>query len=256
MAFNNSGIEANLHLAHAAEVTFNEEGYKYSQILKFMQNSSDGVMDNIKQLRNQYLADIMVLIDVLQTPKGVIGSVMKNAIPATANMAFAALDYEYIGFVPGNSGYTFAHEVGHLFGMRHAINQDPRTNPFSYGHGYIQPNYYWRTIVTHPPASNLYTPVIPYYSNPNVDFSGFKNLQGVGDPVGEEGVANNTRVINFTKYTLRNFRALSPPSNFTLTNRYHIGETPHFTWTKNPNAENYGIYRCITTDLGGFNSPC
>ena len=32
--------------------------------------------------------------------------------------------------------YSFGHEIGHLFGARHIITQDPTPTPFSYGHGY------------------------------------------------------------------------------------------------------------------------
>src|SRR5690625_8027457 len=65
---------------------------------------------------------------------------------------------------------------------------------------------------------------IPYWSNPNV------NHPITNQPMGTSSEHNNARVLNITQYDVRDFRTLSPPQSFIITNRYSYNQSPHFTW--------------------------
>src|SRR5690625_438237 len=60
--FGNSAVGANVVLQHSAQVNYNESGQTIIQHLTSLIDPSDGIMDNVHSLRNQYMADIVVLL--------------------------------------------------------------------------------------------------------------------------------------------------------------------------------------------------
>lgn len=229
-SYGNSNIYANVILQHTAQISYNESGRSYKQHVDAMQNRSDGIMDNINSLRNQYLADVVVLIVNDSEACG-----RAYEILASMTTAFAAVHYNCAAGGP----YVFGHEIGHLQGSRHDRAVDSNNEPFQYGHGYVDPNDNWHTIMAYPNAC-YGCPMVQYWSNPDVVYP------LTGQPMGTDTYEDNARVLNRTKYDIRDFRTLPPPSNFTLTNRYSYGENPNFTWTPVPEADHHTVYRCIT----------
>lgn len=193
-SYSNSSINANVNLVHTAQVSYSETGRTFDQHVAALTNPSDGLMDGAHALRNEHLADVVVLL-VNDTDGGSVCGMASLPILATASSAFAASDYSCAA---GPSRYTFAHEIGHLQGARHDRAADGSNQPFQYGHGYVAPNRAWRTIMAYPDACGGCVRIL-YWSNPNITYS---DGQAMGTPTYE----NNAQVLNETAFTIANFR--------------------------------------------------
>ncbi|HEX2202664.1 MAG TPA: M12 family metallo-peptidase [Longimicrobium sp.] len=237
-SYGNSNVYAHQVLVHTAQVSYTEGSGSHQDHLNRLQNWSDGVMDNANSLRNQYLADVVVLIVNDSEACG-----LASAIRASGTQAWAVVHYSCIA-----SNYSFAHEIGHLQGARHDRAVDSNTSPFAWGHGFIAPGNAWRTIMAYPNACSNCTRV-NYWSNSYVTYP------GTTQPMGTTNHEDNARVLNYTKYDVRDFRAISPPYGLTVTNEYSYGDYPHFTWSRVPGAWYHTIHRCVTT-AGYYYDSC
>lgn len=233
-SYSNSNIYASVYEAHTAQVNYDESGRSYTQHVDALKSTSDGVMDNVHSLRNQYLADVVILIVDDDEYCG------RASLPilASTTTAFAAVHH---ACVTGPVYYSLAHEIGHLQGARHNRAVDSNNEPFQYGHGYVDPNDQWRTIMAYDNACNG-CQRIQYWSNPYVDHP------TSGQAMGTVDYENNARVLNETRYDLRDFKTLPAPQNFTHDNPYSYGDNPEFSWSDVPEANEYNVYRCITDD--------
>ncbi len=231
-SYANSNVYANLVLAHSAQVSYAEGSATHQNHVDRLAGTSDGYMDNVHGLRNQYDADVVVLL----VNDGVEGCGIAKAIRATAPTAFAIVDYGCI------SNFSFAHEVGHLQGARHDRFVDGSSSPYAYGHGYVDPNDQWRTIMAYGNACNNACQRINYWSNP------YLTHPWTGQALGTTAYEDNARVLNNTKGDVRQFRTLDPPTGFTLTNNA-TGNNPYFTWNRPPGNPTTRVYRCISTGL-------
>ena len=186
-AYSNSGITPRVQLAHSVQVSYTESGSHDTDLTRF-RGTADGYMDNVHALRNQYRADVMVLLINNTSLCG-----LASAIPATATTAFATVHYDC---ATGN--YSFGHEIGHLQGARH----DNDSGGPSYAHGYYYSPGAWRTIM-----AVLRTGVtrIQRFSTPNRTWNGV--------PTGTSASNDNVRRINETASTVANFR-LDPVTAF------------------------------------------
>ena len=122
----NSGIGLKLNLVKTVKVNYNESANSYDKILSDFAGNGDGQMDEIHSLRDQYGADICILIMNKSDYCG-----LADAILANRSTAFAIVHYDC-----ATGYYSFAHEIGHLFGARHNTEADASSTPFAYGHGY------------------------------------------------------------------------------------------------------------------------
>ena len=107
----NSGNDERVEVVHTVQVSYTEFGNAETDCNR-LQNPSDGYMDNIHSLRDQYGADVVVLlIDDWRPPW--LG--WAYDVPAgDASEAFCVLEAGV-----AVTDYTFAHEVAHLVGARH-----------------------------------------------------------------------------------------------------------------------------------------
>ena len=121
------------------------------------------------------------------------------AIGAYASSAFSIVDISKSFFEA-----TYSHEIGHLFGCHHNIEED--INPYpAYASGYIydQGSTCWHTIMSYPPTNiwgNYKTncPHILYFTNPNVSYDGVLT--------GDSETKNNAKVIRDNYNKVRYFR--------------------------------------------------
>ena len=195
-SFINSQINYQIELVYAGQTNYTEIGY-ITDLIRF-RNAGDGYMDEVHTLRNKYSADVCVLLSFTKNACGRAAS-----IGATESGAFCLVS-TYSTCATTN--YSFGHEIGHLLGCRHDPYVDNDTNPFVYGHGYVNPSNTWRTIMAYKDACGS-CPRLLYWSNPNVTYG--------GEPMGTTATHDNARVWNERSNTVMAFR--QPDNNVTFT---------------------------------------
>ncbi len=143
-----------------------------SVALDFFWNTNEGYMDDVHPYRTTHGLDLMVLIHDNARP-GVCGV-------AYINGSFGVVKRECLG---GANALTFAHELGHNFGLAHARGDGnagggsvPSPNPYSYGWGYRTPDESRRDTMAYPPGAREQV-----YSNPN--------WSGLGVPIDQPNSA-------------------------------------------------------------------
>lgn len=138
-SFVNSGIPSvSLRAVHMATVPY-EEDQDWNAHLDRMTNPHDPAFAAVHQMRQQYKADIVVLVVEDTTWCGEARDI--NAGPAAA---FAVVSQACF-LAPR---YSFAHELGHLLGARHDRQTDPELTPFRWAHGYVN-GPKWRTVMSY-----------------------------------------------------------------------------------------------------------
>jgi hypothetical protein len=154
-----------------------------SQDMIRLYETSDGFMDEMHTIRNQYDADLVSLfVTTLHSGGG-------EALPigAVASDAFHTMLWN-------NGASTFAHESGHLFGLRHS--HDATNTPYAYGHGWDVDNSF-ATVMAY---TSQCAPCVraPNWSNPNINVSGV--------PSGTVGFADAARVNREQDQTMASFQ--------------------------------------------------
>ena len=147
------------------------------QLLEDFSNS----LGTVRALRNS--ADMAILLVNNSNYCGIASTI--HSIPSGNNYAWVlkgcALGY-----------FTFAHEIGHLFGAGHNRHVYLYNPSFPYGHGYLIPNGY-RTIMAYSAPNHRLR--VNHYSNPDVSFN--------GNPTGK-WKTNNAKVIFYNRFTMAN----------------------------------------------------
>lgn len=197
LSYEQSNVQTRLNLAHVHQVDYNEQDILAD--LKHLSIQNDGYMDEIHALRDQYCADIVVMLESSNSYCGV------SYLNPDADFAFCVVSVKC-----ATGYYSFGHEIGHLFGARHNPEADPKNNPYPYGHGYLHVNG-WRTIMAYNNSSlcpNGYCKRILHWSNPGIRF---QNMY-----TGSYSTHNNNRVLNESSVKLANFRHSG--NSFTINN--------------------------------------
>ncbi|WP_052379929.1 MULTISPECIES: PPC domain-containing protein [unclassified Pseudoalteromonas] len=132
--YSNSGVNATVSLAHKAQVTYTEASNSSTDLTR-LAATNDAYMDKLHTLRDQYAADVVVLVNDVN---GYCGQA--DAIGANASSAFVIVDY------------------------------DCATGYYSFGHGYQDPQSRWRTVMAYNCTSGCTR--INYWSNPNKTYNG------------------------------------------------------------------------------------
>jgi hypothetical protein len=172
---------------HTAQVNYNENSNSERDLMR-LAATNDGYMDNVHSLRDTYGADMVVLVSDVN---GYCGQA--DAIYANSSSAFAIVDYDC-----ATGYYSFGHELGHLQGARHNPENDPSSSPFSYGHGYQDPQNNWRTVMAYNCSSNCTRQL--FWSNPNKTYN--------GTATGTSSLSDNARVLNTTAATMAGFKTV------------------------------------------------
>ena len=183
-----SGVNLTVNVVHTAQVSYSENSNSERDLTR-LAATNDGYMDNVHSLRDTYGADMVVLVSDVN---GYCGQA--DAIYANSSSAFAIVDYDC-----ATGYYSFGHELGHLQGARHNPENDPSSSPFSYGHGYQDPQQSWRTVMAYNCSSNCTRQL--FWSNPNKTYS--------GRATGTSSLSDNTRVLNATGATMAGFKSAS-----------------------------------------------
>jgi hypothetical protein len=229
----NSNLTQNVYLAHSEQTSYNESGRSFKNHTDALDNPNDGMMDNVASLRNQYNADKVILL--VTGPVNYCGRA--NSINATKNSAFAAVRYD----CSTSPSYALPHEIGHLLGARHNRYQDNSNTPYKYGHGYVDPNNNWHTIMAYSEKCGG-CPTVPYWSNPDI------NYPPTGQAMGTSTYEDNARAISNRKYEFRDFYTLDNPDNVHVTNWSSPGQHPIISWDLvSGQSVTHKLLRCVSS---------
>jgi len=178
-----SGVNLRVKLHCTEMATIHEQGNANIMIGNF-----GNMKGSVERLRGS--ADAAALLTKDLSPPGVCGIGKFNALDPN--------DPNYGDIVSVSrkscaiSNFSFGHEIGHNIGLAHNRENDYNSK-YPYAHGYLiapgkgqRPKY--RTILAYP--TNGHNIRENYYSNPRMIFN------KTGTPMGQEGVADNARLLN------------------------------------------------------------
>lgn len=186
-SFRNSGIgNVNLRLVHTHKTDYAEGDAEHFDHVWRMVDRGDGFLEEIPELRNAKKADVVIM--VVDDAKG---CGLATRVAAEAEEAYAVVHHECAA-----NSYSLTHELGHLLGARHDRMLDKSTTPFVFGHGYIDPEKQWRTMMSYKAGCNS-CPRLPFWSTPLVKMNG----KAIGDELHD-----NARVIREQAGRVAGFR--------------------------------------------------
>lgn len=195
-----SSVAMQLRLVHAVQVTYDDNvgTLNYSTALSALRSSTDGKMDEVHALRNQYGADVVGLF-VSPTSAGTVGmGYMMTSSPSTFGpFAFSVTNQAYAG----GTSMSFVHEVGHNLGLHHdKDNGGASGGYYADSRGYQQKTLAptFRTIMAYASGCSGCT-AIGQFSNANLTYSGI--------PTGIVGDIDAARTLNITAPIAVDWRA-------------------------------------------------
>lgn len=185
-AYSNSQIAMQLRLVHTAEVAYSESGNMNTDLTR-LQNTTDGTMDQIHQLRDQHKADLVALIVDNGGNSYGIAYVMTNGPRASfASYAFSVTARDCI------ANNTFAHELGHNMGNAHDRTTGG-TGVYPYSYGYRDEVGKFRTVMAYG-CPTVSCPRVKYFSNPRLLYNG--RPLGIDHATNPANSADNARSMN------------------------------------------------------------
>jgi hypothetical protein len=189
-AYLNSQVDMQLNLVKMAEVSYTETG-NMSTSLSDVTGTSDGKMDEVHSLRNQYGADQVALITAESNYCG-IAYVMNSLGSWFAPYAFAVVHDDSKYNCLGND--TLAHELGHNQGNMHDPDNSAYAGVYPYSYGYRICGVFHDVM-----SYSCSSPRISHFSNPNVYYN--------GQPTGVANYQDTARSMNGTSATVASFRS-------------------------------------------------
>jgi hypothetical protein len=197
-AFANSQINASIRLVDVQQVSYAESG----NIDTDMNRLQNGRVATVSALRQQYGADLVTMFTSAGTQAGneeILGEgdVLRNVGQLGGNDSLA---YSVVVAPSALANYTLAHELGHNLGAMHDTQNADGTGAYAYSYGWRftgNDGTTYHDIMSYDPGQ-----VIPYYSNPDVNYDGV--------PTGTAG-ADNALTINQTAAIVAGYRASVVP---------------------------------------------
>ena len=191
-AYAASEVLHRVRLVGAIEVDYDQSDR--SSDLDRLREQNDGYMDEVHTLRDRLAADVVVLGSTNGGVAYKLDWLDENFSP----LAFATARF--------GDPSVFAHELGHVMGVRHEREVDRANSPFPYSHGYVL-----RGIGReHDPYSTIMeraTGNLPRFSNPRQRFRGVPlGVPGEEPTSSVDGPADAARSMNETRHHTANYR--------------------------------------------------
>jgi len=188
--FIQNGAKTRLRLVHSAQAGFSEDGTAASA-MNYLASAT------VNALRTTYGADVVSLIaeNNLAVPGGTLCG-QAGAVYASASNSVMLVKRSCI-----QGTWTFTHEVGHLYGARHQQAADPTNAPYVFGHGYVNLDKRWYTMMSTQNSCGSVAGCIrlPLFSSPNRTHN--------GDVIGSAASHDNARVVHENGERLASFTA-------------------------------------------------
>jgi len=181
----NSGVKIKYKLVYLKEYPLNTSLNNYDFMSTYLKDK------NIKQLRNKYKADLVLLYKPTKKNDKMKGLGYINS-ELQENLAYAFISIN-------GAKYATAHEIGHLLGLGHSYRSEPLGDEYPYkryGKGYGINNKF-STIMSYTKEFET-KKRIPIYSNPEIKY---KN-----HPCGIKKIANSTKALNEARFKVSKFR--------------------------------------------------
>ncbi|NDJ52692.1 MAG: hypothetical protein GYB68_06360 [Chloroflexi bacterium] len=196
-----SGAQFDWRLVGVEGLNYTSGGFGYD--LDVVTDDNDGIIDEVHALRDQYKADLVVLINDVQSACGI------GWVPSSLAVANAPFGFSVVNMECAISNFSMQHEMGHNIGLAHDRQNAGSTSPaVSYGYGYQDPQGEWRTILAYVnscPGSPCTR--INYFSNPNVTQSG----RPMGVAIGAPAEAAAAQALNVGVPIVANYRSITAP---------------------------------------------
>lgn len=209
-AFEASAVNMQFRLAHAVEVSWDDTAstMSYSSSLSALRNATDGFLDQVHALRDQYAADMVSLW--VSPPPGsgsfTVGMayVLANNPPGAGGFAFSVVHQGYAG----GSSATFAHETGHNLGLNHdpdngGANGGLVKDAVGYQQKLLDPKFF--TIMAYSNGCDGCQAIVQF-SNPQVSFQGIPT--GVAN---QNDAAKTLNVVAASAAAWRGSVVVTPP---------------------------------------------
>lgn len=237
-AYANSGMSTRLNLVHTVLTDYTTSGSMLTDLGR-LRNTSDGYMDELHALRDQFGADLVNLIDKQSGYCG-LAYRMTGLSPFFSSSAFSVVNHSC-----ATGYYSFGHELGHNQGLHHDQETAAGSSSvFPYAYGYQEPFGDFRTIMAYNCPGGCVR--INHFSNPNILFKGV--------PTGDPDYSDNARAIDNTASVVASFRqsviVQYPPTRPTnLTADTIDSNSIALGWADNADDESgYYVERAIGND--------
>jgi hypothetical protein len=204
-AYANSRVTPRLRLVGTMEVTYDDQTTTFSTTLSRLRSTSDGYLDEVHTQRNALGADAVTLLVYNPTDNFCGIGYLMTAPPGGA---FAAYAFNVVRDDCAVDNFSFAHELGHNFGLEHdRANAGPSPNPsYPWAFGYQDTASLFRDIMSYNCPTGC--PRIQYFSNPDVMY--------LGRPLGVNyllaNAADNARALNTNASIIANWRSTVVPA--------------------------------------------
>ena len=223
LSFQLSRVNTRVDIVHAYPTAYQDSTNARRDADYFLNRLEEG--QELRTLRDQYHADIMVVLT------GRRGYDACGYTPMLASDEANAL-----AIVRGDCGtgyYQFAHEIGHIFGADHNVEEASGLGA-EHAHGYCGNG--WRSIMSYN-CSTGGGKRLALWSNPENTLD--------GEPTGIAGVSNNAKVLNDRALEVSNFRfPVATPDQVTLASPVGIivtDTTPDYQWQPAERAASYEL---------------
>lgn len=201
-AYVNSGVTSRVRLVGAVETAYDDQLATFLETLNRLQNGADGFMDAIHARRDAVGADAVALL-VYKPTNNACGIAFLMTSPG-ASFAGSAFSVTRDDCAVGN--FSFAHELGHNFGLEHdRANAGPIAS-YPYAFGYQDTTGLFRDIMAYNCPGNC--PRLQYFSNPEVTYNGRPFGVVYTDPL----AADNRRALNNNATHIGNWRQTVIPT--------------------------------------------